>query len=222
MFDYFKYIENKYANRLSVFNPVVIRLDGKDVCGSLDIDILDESVGGFAYALIETAKFLSKKFRSIVYVATDEINIIVEDPNLLKNLYKKLEAQKISSLISQEVFIEFNKHYKGDAVFFDARSFNLYKNKINSYLLHRISLSKNVFVNHFAKEALPHNERTNIPLEILVNKLSNVSYKFRNRSAYQTQGFAFLRGIPIEILEDGYRTTIEDSTNSSIEDDDLI
>jgi hypothetical protein len=222
MFDYFKLIENKYINRLSVSNPIVIRLDGKDVCGNPDVDLLDENIGGFAYALIETGKFFSRKYRCIVYVTTDEINIVVEDANILKNSYKKLEAQKISSLVSQEVFMEFNRHYKGDSVLFDARSFNIYENKINSYLLHRIALGENVLINHFAKGSIPHNERANVPLKILKDKLHDLSYKFRNRSAYQTQGSAFLRGVPIEILDDGYRTITQDIINTTIEDDDLI
>lgn len=222
MFDYFKLIENKYINRLSVSNPVVIRLDGKNTCSNPDVDILDESVGGFAYALIETGKFLSKKYKCIVYVATDEINIVVEDPNILKNYYKKLEAQKISSLVSQEVLIEFSKHFKGDTIFFDARSFNIYENKINSYLLHRQSLEQNVFINHFAKEALPFAERNNIPLKVLEDKLNKSCYKFRNRSSYQTYGSAFRRGTPIEILHEGYKDISKINATPIIEDDDLI
>lgn len=229
MFDYFKLVENKYINRLSISKPIVIRLDGKDICGNPDIDILDETNGGFAYALINTGKFLSIKYKCIVYVTTDEINIVVENPEILKKLYKKLEAQKISTLVSQEVFIEFNKHYNGDRVLFDARTFNLYENKINSYLLHRKSLGNNVFVNHFAKEELKFDERVKVPLKKIEDKLYKISYRFRNRTEYQTQGLSFKNGKPIEILSEGYKYIVEENNKCIIKkfdnyptEDDLI
>ena len=58
---YFGKIQKKYSMRLSNVNPLVIRLDGKDVTKNKEnIDILENYKSSFYNVMCESAKYFSK------------------------------------------------------------------------------------------------------------------------------------------------------------------
>ena len=58
--------------RLSTKNPLVIRLDGKDVTKSKDLNLLYNYNGSFFHSFEESAKYFSKKYNCCALFGTDE------------------------------------------------------------------------------------------------------------------------------------------------------
>ena len=196
-FNFFKLIEDKYKTRLSSKRPVVVRLDGKNICKNPDINMLDESNGGFAYALKETANHLSRKFNTLCIASSDEISILFFKPEILQSMYKKLDCQKVSSLISQEVFLNFNNFYSGDNIFFDARSFNIPDGKSLSYITYRKASAENISVIYHAKRLITFKERVELKQAELTKYLDSISDDFRNRSTHNTAGSFYFDGVEL-------------------------
>lgn len=200
-YNFFQNIENKYKTRFSLNKPIVIRLDGKNVCKNPEINLLDETEQQFSFSLINTAKTLSRKFNAICFCSTDEINLLILDSSLLYRYYNTIECQKLSSFISQEVFSIFNTLYIGEKIFFDARTFNIPENKAQSYIFYRAGMAKNVYTVYYAKKLLPPRERINIKLDTLDITLKNISEEYRNRSAHNTYGAIFYNGYEINFSD---------------------
>lgn len=200
-FNYFKLIEDKYKTRFSLKKPIVIRFDGKNVCKNPTINLLDESELQFSYSLNNTARSLSRKFKALCFSSTDELNIIILDTNILQKYYDTVECQKLSSFLAQEVFSMFNNLYVGDKVLFDARTFNIPENKIQSYISYRTGMAKNCYTNYYAKKILPARERVNMKLEALDNILKNESDDYRNRSTHNTYGAFYYNGYEIQFSD---------------------
>ena len=59
---YFFQIQSKYSMRVSFKNPLVIRLDGKDVTKNKKYDLLNNYEGNFRNTLEKTAEFFTKKY----------------------------------------------------------------------------------------------------------------------------------------------------------------
>lgn len=206
-FNYFKLIEDKYKTRISLNKPIVIRLDGKNICKNPCINLIDETKHSFSSSLNNTAKFLSRKFNAICLAATDELNIIIPNPNFLYKYYATIECQKISSFIVQEVSSSFNNLYNGERILFDARTFNIPENKIQSYMTYRIGMAKNVYVMYYAKKLLAPHERVNVKMANIEEILNNLSPEFLLRSNHNKYGAIYYDGseinyndLPTEIL----------------------
>ena len=198
-FNYFKMIEDKYKTRLSFKKPIIIRLDGKNITKNKEIDMLNEDLNEFAYALKETASYMSRKFNCITLASSDEINIIINNPNLLYRIYGSMECQKISSLIAQDVGFLFNSNYQGARVLFDARTFNIPNDKIKSYIVYRTQSARNLYTVYFAKKFLTPSERRKKKISEIEYILSSFSHDFKNRSEHQRIGSSFYNGVPVEV-----------------------
>lgn len=196
---YFGILENKYSCCISLNKPIVIRLDGKDICKNHSINVFNESFGGFAYALQQTAKELSKRCHALVLISSDEISVIFLDTDSFYEKFKSCKCQKSSSLITQDVSVLFNHHYKSNFTYFDARTFNIPENKIMSYLRFRTKSAKNVSIQYFAKRCIPFEFRKGKKLheveDMLINEYAT-SIKFND---YHLYGKAYYDGNEIDL-----------------------
>lgn len=204
-FNYFKTIEDKYKSKISVNKPVVIRLDGRNICSNKTINLLDETEGSFSDILKKTCKHFSQEFSCIVYFATDEINMIFQKPKVLRMMYDSIDTQRIASLISQEVFNYFNTNYNKDTyyntIYFDARCFNIPEWKICSYIKYRRQCGKNVLTTYYAKQRMPYFDRRGLSLVKLENLLINKFEDFNTRTTFQIEGGIYSCGADLSTDE---------------------
>lgn len=57
---YFFQIQNKYNMRVSIKNPLVIRLDGKNVTKNKSLNLLNNYEGSFINLLEKTVKYFTR------------------------------------------------------------------------------------------------------------------------------------------------------------------
>lgn len=57
---YFYQIQNKYNMRVSIKNPLVIRMDGKNVTKNKRLDLLNNYEGTFINLLEKTVKYFTR------------------------------------------------------------------------------------------------------------------------------------------------------------------
>lgn len=149
---YFFQIQSKYSMRVSFKNPLVIRLDGKDVTKNKKYDLLNNYEGNFRNTLEKTAEFFTKKYKCLAILGSDEISFIFTDPLVvISDLDKKKwnTSNEIISVFSQYFFDYFNEHNKQSKVFWHGKCFSIRNEKINSYIKFRSSIIKNVMTTYF-------------------------------------------------------------------------
>ena len=149
---YFFQIQSKYSMRVSFKNPLVIRLDGKDVTKNKKYDLLNNYEGNFRNTLEKTAEFFTKKYKCLAILGSDEISFIFTDPLVvISNLDKEKwnTSNEIISVFSQYFFDYFNEHNKQSKVFWHGKCFSIRNEKINSYIKFRSSVIKNVMTTYF-------------------------------------------------------------------------
>ncbi len=209
--DFFSKIENKYNIALKKNRGIIIRIDARNTTKNKNINLLDEE-NGFSYALKTASLEFSKKYPFIMlYTAVDEVNFLISDTNKLLESMKSNYAQEITSVISQEFSYLFHKHYN-QFVRFAGRSFSLYKDNFNSYLIYRKHTNTSVLTVYFLKRhKIPvhkknYNEMNEMGMEIK---------EYRNRTNYQKEGSIFYRGIIFDIedvLKNGIENLIKPQT----------
>lgn len=149
---YFFQIQNKYSMRVSFKNPLVIRLDGKDVTKNKKYDLLNNYEGNFRNTLERTAEFFTKKYKCLAILGSDEISFIFTDPLVVISDLDKEKwntSNEIISVFSQYFFDYFNEHNKQSKVFWHGKCFSIRNEKINSYIKFRSSIIKNVMTTYF-------------------------------------------------------------------------
>ena len=149
---YFFQIQSKYSMRVSFKNPLVIRLDGKDVTKNKKYDLLNNYEGNFRNTLEKTAEFFTRKYKCLAILGSDEISFIFTDPLVvISDLDKEKwnSSNEIISVFSQYFFDYFNEHNKQSKVFWHGKCFSLRNEKINSYIKFRSSIIKNVMTTYF-------------------------------------------------------------------------
>ena len=149
---YFFQIQSKYSMRVSFKNPLVIRLDGKDVTKNKKYDLLNNYEGNFRNTLEKTAEFFTRKYKCLAILGSDEISFIFTDPLVvLSDLDKEKwnTSNEIISVFSQYFFDYFNEHNKQSKVFWHGKCFSIRNEKINSYIKFRSSIIKNVMTTYF-------------------------------------------------------------------------
>lgn len=149
---YFFQIQSKYSMRVSFKNPLVIRLDGKDVTKNKKYDLLNNYEGNFRNTLEKTAKFFTKKYKCLAILGSDEISFIFTDPLVVISDLDKEKwntSNEIISVFSQYFFDYFNEHNKQSKVFWHGKCFSIRNEKINSYIKFRSSIIKNVMTTYF-------------------------------------------------------------------------
>lgn len=149
---YFFQIQSKYSMRVSFKNPLVIRLDGKDVTKNKKYDLLNNYEGNFRNTIEKTAEFFTKKYKCLAILGSDEISFIFTDPLVVISDLDKEKwntSNEIISVFSQYFFDYFNEHNKQSKVFWHGKCFSIRNEKINSYIKFRSSVIKNVMTTYF-------------------------------------------------------------------------
>ena len=149
---YFFQIESKYSMRVSFKNPLVIRLDGKDVTKNKKYDLLNNYEGNFRNTLEKTTEFFTRKYKCLAILGSDEISFIFTDPLVVISDLDKEKwntSNEIISVFSQYFFDYFNEHNKQSKVFWHGKCFSIRNEKINSYIKFRSSIIKNVMTTYF-------------------------------------------------------------------------
>ena len=149
---YFFQIQSKYSMRVSFKNPLVIRLDGKDVTKNKKYDLLNNYEGNFRNTLEKTAEFFTRKYKCLAILGSDEISFIFTDPLVVISDLDKEKwntSNEIISVFSQYFFDYFNEHNKQSKVFWHGKCFSIRNEKINSYIKFRESIIKNVMTTYF-------------------------------------------------------------------------
>ena len=149
---YFFQIQSKYSMRMSFKNPLVIRLDGKDVTKNKKYDLLNNYEGNFRNTLEKTAEFFTKKYKCLAILGSDEISFIFTDPLVVISDLDKEKwntSNEIISVFSQYFFDYFNEHNKQSKVFWHGKCFSIRNEKINSYIKFRSGIIKNVMTTYF-------------------------------------------------------------------------
>ena len=144
---YFYQIQLKYSMRVSLKNPLVIRLDGKNATKGRRNDFINNHPGTFLYALEESAKYFSKKYNCISIFGSDEISFIFPNPSLLINDLDKEHfnhTNEIIALFSQYFFDYFSSLYTQEKIFWHGKCFSIDKSKVCSYLRFRSNIISNV------------------------------------------------------------------------------
>ena len=90
---YFYQIQKKYNMKVSTKEPLVIRLDGKDVTKDASINFLYSYKDSFLEVLEKTAYYFSKKYHCYALFGTDEINFIFIKP---MELIEDLDPSKVT------------------------------------------------------------------------------------------------------------------------------
>ena len=149
---YFFQIQSKYSMRVSFKNPLVIRLDGKDVTKNKKYDLLNNYEGNFRNTLEKTAEFFTRKYKCLAILGSDEISFIFTDPLVVISDLDKEKwntSNEIISVFSQYFFDYFNEHNKQSKVFWHGKCFSIRNEKINSYIKFRSGIIKNVMTTYF-------------------------------------------------------------------------
>ena len=149
---YFFQIQSKYSMRVSFKNPLVIRLDGKDVTKNKKYDLLNNYEGNFRNTLERTAEFFTRKYKCLAILGSDEISFIFTDPLVVISDLDKEKwntSNEIISVFSQYFFDYFNEHNKQSKVFWHGKCFSIKNEKINSYIKFRSGIIKNVMTTYF-------------------------------------------------------------------------
>lgn len=152
--NYFYNIQKKYSMRLSRSEPLVIRLDGKDVTKNKSINLMDNSSKSFINAMKKTAEHFTFKYNAYSIYGSDEVSFIFPNPELLmQDLDSDSDnhSNEIISLFSQYFFHYFNNFDKNKLVFFHAKGFSIPKEKVTSYIKYRARSIENVMVTYFLK-----------------------------------------------------------------------
>lgn len=197
---YFFQIQSKYSMRVSFKNPLVIRLDGKDVTKNKKYDLLNNYEGNFRNTLEKTAEFFTRKYKCLAILGSDEISFIFTDPLVvISDLDKEKwnSSNEIISVFSQYFFDYFNEHNKQSKVFWHGKCFSIRNEKINSYIKFRSSIIKNVMTTYFlSKYNIKMGKEKQEKREIECNKLQGyeVLEDIQN-------GVLYLEGDRIDIIE---------------------
>lgn len=151
--NYFVKIINKYNLKVSEANPLIIFLDGKNITGNKNYNLVNENKNSFNDVLEQTVKHCTKKFNCIAISGVDEVSFIFEEHNELKNFItkRKYKTHEIISIFSQYFYNYFNNIYKQNSVYFHCKCSNIPKGKINSYIKHRSSQIYELQLTYFLK-----------------------------------------------------------------------
>lgn len=197
---YFFQIQSKYSMRVSFKNPLVIRLDGKDVTKNKKYDLLNNYEGNFRNTLEKTAEFFTKKYKCLAILGSDEISFIFTDPLVVISDLDKEKwntSNEIISVFSQYFFDYFNEHNKQSKVFWHGKCFSIRNEKINSYIKFRSSIIKNVMTTYFLSK---------YNIKMGKEKQEKRENEFKKLQGYEVlediqNGVLYLEGDRIDIIE---------------------
>lgn len=172
--NYFYNIQKKYSMRVSKKEPLIIRLDGKNVTKNRNINLIDFSNRSFMYAMEKSVEYFTVKYKCYALYGSDEVSFIFTEPTLLmQDLDSDSDdhSNEIISLFSQYFFYYFNNFDKNKLVFFHAKCFSIPQEKIYSYIKYRSRAIENVMITYFLKR---NNKNEKMKLEDKIKKCKDM------------------------------------------------
>lgn len=216
MRDYFQISQNKYNPLLSESKPIIIRICIDTKVSGLNFD--DEMVGGLPDSLNSFAKKFSREYKCVGLVNFNEINFIFNNTEVLKKKFNKLETQSLTSVFSQEIFYKLNNECNtyGSLIYAKINVFNIFDNKIKSYISHRQSQGYNNYLRYCTSRYLRFKDSyRKSPCE-LFELLKSIrpfsSYKLH----YIKNGFICKEGHIIDFADLDKDVKIEQKTNTNL------
>ena len=224
---YFKNYEDKYNPFLSSKKPVVVK--AKINIDKEDIRLNVGNVKEIDSIVRKIAKDLSRKYECIAFSSFNEIDLIIENPSkmLVKN---KLETHNVVSLFSQEIFMRYNELNRSQKVnFVSVNTFNLFEDKVKSYLYNRQSVGFNNYVSTLSSKIFSYSQIKNKNKEELLSIIENISPSLKLIKKYIKDGFTSLNGIEIELHDIGninkyneYKVNATETQIIRISDDSIV
>lgn len=224
---YFKNYEDKYNPFLSSKKPVVVK--AKINIDKEDIRLNVGNVKEIDSIVRKIAKDLSRKYGCIAFSSFNEIDLIIENPSkmLVKN---KLETHNVVSLFSQEIFMRYNELNRSQKVsFVSVNTFNLFEDKVKSYLYNRQSVGFNNYVSTLSSKIFSYSQIKNKNKEELLSIIENISPSLKLIKKYIKDGFTSLNGIEIELHDIGdinkyneYKVNTTEAQTIRISDDSVV
>lgn len=196
---YFYNIQKKYSMRLSSKEPLVIRLDGKSVTKSKELNLMEKTNDGFLNTMQRTVEHFTRKYECYAIYGSDEVSFIFTNPvELMEDLdsEKDNHANEIISLFSQYFFQYFNSFNKHRIVFWHAKCFSIPKEKITSYIKFRSRIIENVMVTYFLKRYHKNNGELTLDQKIQEAK----KYKDYSILEKMQKGILYFNGQPIDLF----------------------
>lgn len=153
--NYFYQIRKKYSMRVSLKDPLVINLDGKDVTKNNKINLFIKKKNSFLEIMENTVKHFTSKYKCISIFGADEVSFIFPKPmDLIKSLNSDENnySNEIIAVFSQYFFNYFNSINENEKIYWHGKCFSIPDTKVNSYIKYKKVLIKNVITTYFLKQ----------------------------------------------------------------------
>ena len=212
---YFKNYEDKYNPFLSIKKPIVVKakvnIDKKDVrfnVGNVkEIDSTSRKV----------ARDLSRKYNCLAFSSFNEINLIITNPGKIISDKNTLETHNVVSLFSQEIFMRYNEISRNRNInFVSVNTFNIFEDKIKSYLYDRQSSSFNNYISFLASKLFSYSQVKNKKREELLEIIESISPSLKHMKKYIKDGFTVLNGFELEVNDINSINDIKNINNVDI------
>jgi len=135
------YYEKRYAYKLPMRLPVILRIDGKSFhTWTRKMKFERPYDPSLIKGLNETAQFICKNIMGaqIAYLQSDEISILIHNyKRLTSQAWFDNSIQKIVSVSASMATAFLNKYFTRDLAWFDARVFILPENEVCNYFIWR-------------------------------------------------------------------------------------
>lgn len=152
--NYFAQIRKKYSMRVSLKEPLIINLDGKDVTKNNSINLFIKYDNGFLDTMEKTVRYFTKKYNCISIFGADEVSFIFLKPEeLIKDLNSDMNnySNEIIAVFSQYFFDYFNSISSDEKIFWHGKCYSIPRGKVNSYIKYKKQLIKNVVTTYLLK-----------------------------------------------------------------------
>lgn len=152
--NYFAQIRKKYSMRVSLKEPLVINLDGKDVTKNKKINLSIKYDNGFLDNMEKTVMHFTQKYKCISIFGADEVSFIFLTPEeLIKDLNSDMNnySNEIIAMFSQYFFDYFNNINNEEKIFWHGKCYSIPQGKVNSYIKYKKQLIENVITTYLLK-----------------------------------------------------------------------
>lgn len=216
MKDYFQISQNKYNPLLSESKPVVVRINIDTKTPGLNFD--DEMIGGLSDSLNSFVKKFSREYKCVGLVNFNEINFIFSNAEVLKKKFNKLETQFLTSIFSQEIFYKLNNecNTSTNLIYVKVNVFNIFDNKIKSYICHRQSQGYNNYLRYCTSRYMSFKDSYRKNSQELFELLKSIrpfsSYKLH----YIKNGFICKEGYAVDLANLDKEVKVEPKKNDNL------
>lgn len=195
---YFKNYEDKYNPFLSIKKPIVVK--AKVNINKNNIRFNVGNVKEVDSIVRKVTRDLSRKYNCLAFSSFNEINLIITNPSKIMLDNGKLETHNIVSLFSQEIFIRYNELNSNREVnFVSVNTFNIFEDKIKSYLYDRQSTGFNDYISFLASKLFSYSQLKNKKKEELLDIIESISPNLKLIKKYIKNGFTVLNGFEVEV-----------------------